>query len=408
MDIQSLYESRDSKLVVVRAIRSIIGRELSADEVSYMVQYMASQSDAFFNRRSLTDVQVITAKQLASVFTDEEQRQRHFNQHDDDFDSDEEPVEDVIRDIQNREMREQDHVEDDAETSVDVQSVLGMNNAYDVARIMNPCALVVEYNTLWVNTRNRGISGDDSVTARKNIRFEFSDSVYVRQGTVNGTNAIKDIVSMEIGTIFIPDVFASHFTAYHQVGLLIQEFREQAGVVNDRVRVHIMFNAEEVSGSGKLKLTPIFEDCATLKFDKPLTTLTSLSFAFSSPFEPVTFGRDRDTISAVSNAAQAIITVPNTHGLSVNSIVYISSVVSDSTADATIMNNLNNVDGVRVVALPSTTTITVAVDTSAVAGTLTYVGAEIVYGEMCFIIPIKFKYLKEKDRKYNYSTSYQA
>jgi hypothetical protein len=72
------------------------------------------------------------------------------------------------------------------------------------------------------------------------------------------------------------------------------------------------------------------------------------------------------------------------------------------------MNNLNNVDGVRVVALPSTTTITVAVDTSAVAGTLTYVGAEIVYGEMCFIIPIKFKYLKEKDRKYNYSTSYQA
>jgi len=408
MDIQSLYESRDSKLVVVRAIRSIIGRELSADEVSYMVQYMASQSDAFFNRRSLTDVQVITAKQLASVFTDEEQRQRHFNQHDDDFDSDEEPAEDVIRDIQNREMREQDHVEDDAETSVDVQSVLGMNNAYDVARIMNPCALVVEYNTLWVNTRNRGISGDDSVTARKNIRFEFSDSVYVRQGTVNGTNAIKDIVSMEIGTIFIPDVFASHFTAYHQVGLLIQEFREQAGVVNDRVRVHIMFNAEEVSGSGKLKLTPIFEDCTTLKFDKPLTTLTSLSFAFSSPFEPVTFGRDRDTISAVSNAAQAIITVPNTHGLSVNSIVYISSVVSDSTADATIMNNLNNVDGVRVVALPSTTTITVAVDTSAVAGTLTYVGAEIVYGEMCFIIPIKFKYLKEKDRKYNYSTSYQA
>lgn len=417
--IRNQFLSQDSKLKTTELLSIGIKRTPTRDEVAGLLSTMISCNDQFFTQyHNLSDAQKYVAsfvgKQIVKRDYPIARNDQLYDTSIDDLSDDAErsDPDETIHDLIKKELYTPDANKllsnanilsndgnisnNDVTSSNGIQRILGFNDARALAAIVNPRGVARSFPIITLDTRNRILS-DQSPNSRTTLSWNFYNNAAVAQGTANGLGNLTNIISIETGTIYLPNELDQLFNEYRQISMLIHEFSDQACVLTNTTRYHFLYDAEVInndSGTTRLKLTPSFDEAVTV-FNYPIASLSTITISFSCPAERITFGYDRytpaNTNVTVSNATAAVITINITHGLSNGDLVYLVDVVSTSAADTAILDIANRARGHVVQAVTATTFELASLDTSAAAGTITCSG--IIFGSRRFFIPLKLKYL---------------
>lgn len=431
-NIKHAFLSQKGKLKAMQIASAKLGRDLREDEVKGLISHMVGKDYRFFERHNNLEsaFQAVAAELVRNIKTQQIGRRVNARTYvdDDDYSSSEEERSDPDESIQellkgdiystsetnasrsrldldwNRKNAQLGEPSDVSELmkilpKQHTRAFMGYNNMFDLVNLANPEALVKSYPTITLDSRRRELADPDP-SSRPTIRWSFYNDSRIEQGSFNGLGTIRDIVSIEPGTIYFPKDEAENLVnEYNQVSMYIHEFSEQASIINEKVRYHFLFNIENaaLNATGSLervKLVPAFEDNATTYLDRPITTLNKLTISFAAPAERVSFGYDRDTnVTSITAANPAVITTSITHGLSSGDLVYFEDFTTAAPAvDGAIIATMNREEG-HIITVTGATTFTVAVNTSS---TTTPDVTNIFFGSRRIFIPLKFRYIGSK------------
>ncbi len=377
---------------------------ISKDEIAGIIETIQSMDDYFLENNEIDEQKRNIAKIFKQKYLNALHKDMYYEGASSDDDDDDINAT-LLSQVASKATRNPDSTaiyhqkKSDSTQQAECTSFLGFTNGRSLMRALSRQSLEVGYPLLMLDTRNR-IRSDADQNARNNIRWDFYEGVNVRQGTVSGIGFIKDIVSVECGTIYLPNIEDNAFTEFRQISMFIHEFSAQAGIINDKVRFHFLFNAENIAtdtGTERLKLIPAFEGAAETKFARPITGLSSLTVSFGSPAERITFGHDHDPApTSVSTANPAVFTTSFNHGLSNGDLVYLEGFTTgDVNADSALITLANQEKGHIIQNKTANTFEIAALDSSGATGTVTV--TRIIFGSQRFFIPLKLTYLAMDD-----------
>lgn len=259
-----------------------------------------------------------------------------------------------------------------------IERIFGVNDTFSLQEKFNPQALLRSvYITL--DSKNRSLS----TIGRRRLMWDVLNNANIEfQGSSIVIGNVRDIVSMKIRKFRIPNV-ATAVNSFNKITLLIEEWLAQSFIATEGRRYHFSF-MPMASGSLHLDLLPLPDTSnGIFNFRKPITRLDTLTLSFGAPLSPVLFGPDRFTatagyagagISAVVPVSPALVpgnqrlTITSTipHNLVIGETVIISGYTSqnpagDQPATKAIVEEVNNVAGLTIVAINSPTSFDVQV-----------------------------------------------
>lgn len=401
----------------------LLKREPTSDESRYLIQIMGRANLEFYKKyKSISDCQDAIAKYVSMLLLQTEKSYMQYDSEDSDTLTDDndnidgidhdEPIQSILKkeiyntsDTNTSRTRidmgwNQQRYEDEKKEFpiIDCNSFLGFDNSFDIVNALNPSSLSRIFPPLTLDSRNR-ILAEYGAESRTTMQWSFYNSTRFSQGSVNGLGTIRDIIGIECGTIYLPNFDNIAFGEYRQISMFIQEFSEQASIINEKIRYHFLFNAEKVPndvGTERLKLTPAFSDVAETRFDRPITSLNTLTISFGNPGEKITLGYDRDlSPGAITVGATTTFTTSIPHGMSGGDLVYIENfTVSPAGSDTALISEINKNTG-HIVTETTALTFTVDIDTSVwdVGSPPTLSVGSILFGSKRFFIPLKIKYI---------------
>lgn len=420
--IRNAFLSDQSKLATMEKLENLLSREVTETEVSNIVSLMAGQEYQFFRRhKTIGDAQDAIASHLSRIIIKVKSKRKIISRNyaDEAYSSDEaersdpdEPIQDLLKneiystsetnatrtrlDLDWGAQKYQKKVDFDKLPQTACRSFMGWQDGYDLVNAINPMALVRTFPPLTLDTRNRVLVDVDPGT-RNTMQWNFYNNSRWEQGGVNGLGTIRDIVGIECGTIYFPNTEDQAFTEYRQITMFIHEFSEQSSILSDKVRYHFLFNAEAItddSGTERLKLVPAFRDAAETRFDRPITTLNTITISFGCPGERISFGHDRDLNPAINAANPAVITTSVNHGMSNGDLVYLEGFTADNPEALGTLLDIANKEKGHVIQSVTVNTFEIAeLNTSSATNPVVY---RIVFGSRRFFIPLKFRYMGGK------------
>lgn len=421
VDYNSVKKSFLSKTSVTETsgkLVRLLKREPTSDESRYLIQTMGRAKLEFYKKyKSISDCQDAIAKYVSMLLLQKEKSYVQYDSEDSDTPTDDndnidgidhdEPIQSILKkeiyntsDTNTSRTRidmgwNQQRYEDEKKEFpiVDCNSILGFNNSFDIVNALNPSSLSRTFPPLTLDSRNR-ILAEYGAESRTTMQWSFYNSTRFSQGSVNGLGTIRDIIGIECGTIYLPNFDNVAFGEYRQISMFIQEFSEQASIINEKIRYHFLFNAEKVPndvGSERLKLTPVFSDMAETRFDRPITTLNTLTVSFGNPGEKITLGYDRDLSPGaitVGSTTQFKTSIP--HGMTGGDLVYIENFTTTELGVDNIISEINRSTGHIVI---SVETYTFEIDVSTLGWDGDVSCGSIIFGSKRIFIPLKFKYI---------------
>lgn len=271
--------------------------------------------------------------------------------------------------------------------AVDLSSVLGNNDQYGIQRIINPQALYSKTQIL-LDSRYRSLDTDGTTL----FKWSFSNTLITQQGTFNTISPIRDIIAIKVlGPIKIP------YTSYAEnptknITMYYNEFSNQCVPAQENRKYHhwmdysveddwITLNAEKYNEG-------------TYFFDKPITTLDTLSINFGAPLQIIQF--DLDRMNGIFTAGeQTTITFPSAHNLDSGYTIYFSNfTTTDPSNDSVIIAAMNSIYGLKVTRV-DITKVTVDVNTSSISGVMNSPVA--FFGEKRLYVPLEITYIRSKN-----------
>jgi len=269
--------------------------------------------------------------------------------------------------------------------AVDLSSVLGNNDRYGIQSVINPQALLTKTQVL-LDSRNRSLDTDGTSL----IRWSFSNTISVQQGSFNSTSPIRDIVAIKVFPFKIPYTSTAE-NPTNNITMYFNEFSNQCVIAPESTRYHHWFSY--IQEGDFLALDAFQYNDGTYNFDKPITTLDTLTVSFAAPLAPVTF--DIDRLSATMTIGNpTIFTFASAHNLNNGNTIYFTNFsTSNTSSDAVLIAAINSSYGLEITRT-SSTTLTVATDTSGMVGTPTVSTA--FFGEKRIFIPMELTYIKPK------------
>lgn len=418
--VRDAFTSRRSKMETIERFQNLIGRDATREDIAKIVSVMSSKNHMFFaSHQTIEECQMAVAADMARNIKNQQSKNRNhelnfeeeFSEDDLERSDDDEPIQDRLRseiystsetnasrtrrDLDWNSEKYNKPIDYNSLPMLDCRSFMGWQNGWDLVNAINPHALVRTFPILTLDTRNRILAGPNQ-TNRTTMQWNFYNGTRFAQGNVNGLGTIRDIVGIECGTFYFPNTADVSYTEFRQISMFIHEFGEQSSILTDKTRYHFLFNAESItgdSGTERLKLTPAF-DTAETRFDRPITTLNTLTISFGCPAERITFGPDRDFSTTVSVANPGVFTTSTAHGLSNGDLVYFEGFTTDNPdTDATAIAFVNRDKG-HIIQNASGSAFEVAdIDTSGLTNPTVNT---VIYGSRRFFIPLKFRYMGSK------------
>ena len=420
--IKSVFTSRESKLKALKLLMAKLGRQPSPAEGAGLMSIMTRADMRFF--REHDDIESARRALVDVIGTDIMARIAQANTEEAEFN----PSDDELRDhmmaeinmtTENSDVKTKKQQYDLIDTSAQpqpqispaptpssrgrgnenagvVSGLLGWTNVFDMLYAINPLSLARSSPILTLDTRNRNLVDPDPSNRSKMV-WNFTQGLSITQGSVNGIGVIRDIISIDCANIYLPLYNSSLYTEYRQISMYIEELSNQASILSARTRYHFLFDATIVpddTGSTRLKLVPAFDDSEVI-FDKPVTSLNTLTVSFASPAETISFGYDRDTNpTSVSVANPAVFTTSHTHNLTAGDLVYLEGFTTSNVSGNNTLITLANRESGHVISNVTTNTFEIsALDTSTVTSPSV---RAIIYGSRRFFIPLKIKYIGGK------------
>lgn len=269
--------------------------------------------------------------------------------------------------------------------AVDLSSVLGNNDAYGIQQIINPQSLHAK-TIIVLDSRWRLQDTDGTVL----FKWSFSNTVAAKQGTFNTISPVRDIIAIKVMPFKIPyTVNAENPTK--NITLYYNEFSNQCVIAQEGRKYHHWF--DYVKEDDWLTLDATKYNDGIYNFDKPITSLDTLSVSFGAPLQLIQF--DLDRINATFTTGNpTTITFPSAHNLDNGYTIYFTDFSSTSVADASIVAAINKLIGHEVTRI-SSTVITIPVDTSTFAGVPNVPVA--YFGEKRIFINLEITYIRPKN-----------
>ena len=269
--------------------------------------------------------------------------------------------------------------------AVDLSSVLGNNDAYSIQRIINPKSLYTQTQIL-LDTRWRSLDTDGTTI----FKWSFSNNLSALQGTFNTTSPIRDIIAIKILPFKIPYTSNAE-NPTKNITMYFNEFSNQCVIAQERRRYHYWL--DYIKEDDWLSLNAKNFNEGVYNFDKPITTLDTLTVNFGSPLQIIQFDYDRlNATFTIGNPTLLTFSIP--HNLDNGFTIYFTDFsTTNIAADAGAITALNNNNGLEVTRI-NTTQVTIAIDTSALVGTPNIPIA--FFGEKRIYIPIEITYIRPK------------
>jgi hypothetical protein len=270
--------------------------------------------------------------------------------------------------------------------SVDVSSILGNNDIYSVQRIINPTALYTKTQIL-LDSRWRSQDTDGTTL----FRWSFSNTVAAKLGTFNTTSPIRDIIAIKVLPFKIP-YSASAENPTKNITMYYNEFSNQCVIAQENRKYHHWL--DYVKEDDWLSLDATKYNKGNYFFDKPITTLDTLTVSFGSPLQIIQF--DIDRMNAVfTEDNPTILTFPSAHNLDNGNTIYFTDFsTTNPVADAVLISAINSNFGHEVIRINSTQ-VSIAISTVGINGVM---NSPIAYfGDKRIFIPLEITYIKPKN-----------
>lgn len=270
--------------------------------------------------------------------------------------------------------------------SVDVSSILGNNDTYSIQRIINPTAL---YTKTQILLDSRWRSQDTDGTSL--FRWSFSNTVAAKLGTFNTTSPIRDIIAIKVLPFKIP-YSASAENPTKNITMYYNEFSNQCVIAQENRKYHHWL--DYVKEDDWLSLDATKYNKGKYYFDKPITTLDTLTVSFGSPLQIIQF--DIDRMNAVFiEGNPTVLTFPSAHNLDNGNTIYFTDFsTTDTVTDAILISAINSNFGHEVTRINSTQ---VSIATSSVGVTGVMNSPIAYFGDKRIFIPLEITYIKPKN-----------
>lgn len=267
---------------------------------------------------------------------------------------------------------------------VNITSILGNNDTYGIQRIVNPQSLYTQTQIL-LDSRWRSFDTDGTTL----FKWSFSNTVAALQGTFNTTSPVRDIISIKVLPFKIPYSFSAE-NSTKNITMYFNEFSNQCVIAQEGRKYHHWF--EYTKEDDWLSLDAKRYNGGVYNFDKPITTLDTLTVSFGSPLQIIQFDIDRMN-ATFTIGSPTTLTFPSTHNLTTGNTIYFTNFITTNSGDFVITNQVNTLAGLEVTRVDATT-ITIAVDSSAMIGVPNSPVA--FFGEKRIYIPIEITYIRPK------------
>lgn len=252
---------------------------------------------------------------------------------------------------------------------VNVDNILGIRDISTLVKQLRGPIQSINTVYLTLDSRYRILESDGKMS----LRWGHINSITRGQGTVNSLGNIRDIISMKLMPFRLPNTSSSN-TYYKKITVLIEELATQSIIAHEDRRYHFIGDVEVISPT-ILAIEPDKYFKREFKFNKPITSLNTVSLSLGSPLEPIILEPDRLTATISTYALLTTIEFDAVHNLVTSDIIYIDNFTTiNHVFDAALINNINNKIG-NSVTVTTPTSVTIAIDStevqSAVAGTVT-------------------------------------
>jgi hypothetical protein len=352
---------------VLRIIKSINEVDFKSIDVSDVRQYISDHIKKY-KEHSISDITVVLASEINEVLRSsstvgELDLHEYFNKNI--------GLAESTNTVHPALLTNEDNppIDSTIDNSVNVSSLIGLTNPYEIVRMINPSNL---YKTAYLNFDSRYASKISS--DRTKFTWNFLDNTNVQFGSVNTPNKIRDIISMKLMKTSIPSSYA---TSKNLMNILIHELVGQAFIGPTGRRFHFIGAAKSLSeGSFTSPRTIITFDedsnGGVFTFMKPITSFDKLTFSIAPMYKELSFINDtfyNCTIDLSSFPTSFVIDTGVVHNLAsiartgggLNpflNLVYISGFnTTTPKLDSHNINYINNVDGFRQVEITSPTTL---------------------------------------------------
>jgi hypothetical protein len=291
---------------------------------------------------------------------------------------------------------------------LDLQNLLGMRTSEEAVRVLNPAALHRK-NYLMLDSRYRILTSNDTNGIQQFSWNYILKSQIEGQGSVNIIGNVRDIIAIRVYPFRIPYVESAD-NKYSRVSVFIEELAAQSFLAHEDRKFHFMLKSEIDSDFINLE-TDKYND-GFFHFEKPITTLNTLTISFGSPLEKITFENDRGWcgIDYFSLAPLTLITtydsnaIPSTtlnHNLTNGDRVYFELfnagainplLVQQVKINDNIISGMNKTDGFLITVV-NPTQFSIAFDTSLIQNPTSEIRFRVFFGSKRIFLPIELTYI---------------
>jgi hypothetical protein len=219
--------------------------------------------------------------------------------------------------------------------------------------------------------------------------WDYSNSKTQQTGTVNIIGDVRDIVAIKIHSFRLPISTASNY--HKRITVLFHEFAAQSFFAHENRRFH--FTLPYVI-DGKYLDTNTSEQFHIYNFEKPFTTLPSITVSFGNPLTLINLEADSDKCTAdyISIAPLTQITTQVPHGISDNDVVFFSN-FNAGISDTILKNTINRESGFSITVIDSTK-FSINYNTSGIVAPIGGLVFNVYYDSKRFYIPVELEYIK--------------
>jgi hypothetical protein len=289
-----------------------------------------------------------------------------------------------------------------------ISKFLGISNSEDAVRVMNPNAMHRK-NFMILDSRYRILSGS-TIDGISTFSWNYVlKSQIEAQGSVNIIGNVRDIIAMRVYPFRIPYVESAD-NKYSRVSVFVEELGSQAFVAHEDRKFHFMLRSAIDSEFIDLE-TDKFND-GFFHFEKPITTLNTLTLSFGSPLEKIIFPNDRSWCG-IDYFALTPLTLITTyvnsplgsslqeHGLHNGDRVYFElfnvgdvppALADQKLINDTIKETVNKKEGFLVNVI-DVNNFTIDYDTSSIQNPITDIRFRVFFGSKRMFIPIELTYI---------------
>ena len=364
---------------IVKNIEKKIKRFITTVEENLVIKAINSIQDKYFEQYTTEDITNIIENLVIEEITINHCEINDVNIH-------EILKSEINPDIERINLLKKEEEEKDV-VDTNIESIFGYNNIATLVKKINEPVSSINNAYLLLDSKYRNLNNDGT----EYFSWDHINQLVTAQGTVNSLGNIRDIISVVLMPIKIPNVIDAN-NDYDLVTISIEEFKAQSVIAHENRRYHYL-SCINRSKSDKNWLSLCVKDYydGEYKFNTPITTLNTITLKFGSPLTTIKFDKDRLPGKLIYGLLTTI-EFNEDHKLVENDLIYIDNFTTHNTAaDYNTINAINNIKGNPATIITSTS-IQIPIDTSNIQSKSIAVYI-VFFGSKRIFIPMELKYL---------------